>query len=148
MWYCFDFKGTNTTPSDRAAILGYLGQRSPGTKLQVRMGLPLYPWHWWHQFCNPQEEVAVGVRDGMAKWVHAVTLGLCVSGSKPNRKDMLLQDTFVILLEVLKTKLGERHLLHSDTPPWAGTSHYLRTVVQAQNCLSAATETPLMTDAM
>lgn len=54
MWYCFDFRGTNTTPSDRAAVLGYSGQSSPGTKLRVRMGLPLYPWHWWHRFYNPR----------------------------------------------------------------------------------------------
>ena len=78
MWYCFDFRGTNTSPSDRAAVLGYSGQQSPGTKLLVRMGLPLCPLHWCHRLYNLQEEVAVGVRDGTAKRVHTYIRALCV----------------------------------------------------------------------
>lgn len=61
---------------------------------------------------------------------------------------MILQDTFVILLEILKTKLGERQLFHSDIHPRLGTSHCLRKAVQAQKGFSAASEVPLMTDAM
>lgn len=57
---------------------------------------------------------------------------------------MILQDTFVILLEVL----GERQLFHLDIPSRPGTSHCLRRAVQAQKGFSAAREVPLMTDAM
>lgn len=64
---------------------------------------------------------------GCQGWMcRTVTSGHCVSGSKPNRKDMLLQDVFVILLEAL----GERQLFHSDIPPRPRTSHCLRRAVQ------------------
>lgn len=90
----------------------------------------------------------MGARDGLVEQALTVTSGHCASGIKPNRKDMLLQDTFVILLEVLKTKLGERQLFHSDTPLRPGASHCLRSLVQAQKAFSAAREVPLMIDAM
>ena len=92
--------------------------------------------------------MAAGARGGSAGRAHAVTSEHCASGIKPNRKDMLLQDTFAILLQVLKAKIGERQLFCSDIPPRAGSSHYLRREVQAQTGFSAAREVPLMTDAM
>lgn len=61
-----------------------------------------------------------------------VVSGHCVSGSKPKRKDMIMQDTSVTLLEGLKTKLGLRQLFSQRYASETGDSHCLKRAVQAQ----------------
>lgn len=86
----------------------------------------------------------MGARDGSAERLHQGTVCLEVN---PTQRICSCR-MFVILLEVLKTGLGERQLFHSDIPPRPETSYCLRRVVQAQKGFSAAREVPLMTDAM
>lgn len=66
-------------------------------------------------------------------------------GRKPNRKDVILEDMFVTLLEVLKITRGKT-AVSLRLQAWGLPT--LRRVVQAKKGFKALRKVPLMRDAM